>query len=163
MAVNIRAWRCTVNGDSLELEGVAPARRVLDIVREDLGLTGTKRSCDMGRCGACMVLVDGEAVNSCLLMAYQCEGKALTTIEGLRGPADEEIQSAFLQEGAFQCGYCTSGMIMTVKGLLDSNPEPDREEIEEALSGNLCRCTGYGPIVRAVEAVIRQRQGSGGL
>ncbi|MCZ8522673.1 MULTISPECIES: (2Fe-2S)-binding protein [Paenibacillus] len=161
MAVNVQSWQCRINGTSVELEGIAPARRVLDIVREDLGLTGTKRSCDMGRCGACMVLLGGAAVNACLLMAYQCAGKELTTIEGLSGPADEEIQSAFLQEGAFQCGYCTSGMIMTVKGLLDSNPEPSREEMEEALSGNLCRCTGYGPIVRAVESVIRCRRESG--
>jgi carbon-monoxide dehydrogenase small subunit len=108
----------------------------------------------MGRCGACVVLIDGQAVNSCLLMAYQCAGQEITTIEGLSGPEDEAVQRAFLEEGAFQCGYCTSGMVLTVKSLLQNQPSPTQDEIEEALSGSLCRCTGYGPIVRAVRRLI---------
>lgn len=143
-------WKAEVNGTMVELE-VPPAKRILDILREDLHLTGTKVSCELGRCGACMVLVDGKPVNSCLLMAYQCHGKTITTIEGLAKDEMHPIQQAFLEEGGFQCGYCTPGMIISVKGLLDECPHPTKEEICEGLSGNLCRCTGYGGILRAVE------------
>lgn len=147
-----------VNGTDYEVE-TAPSLRLLQIIRDHLGLTGTKRSCEIGRCGACMVLADGEPLNACLTMAYQVQGKAITTIEGLsagvgsgegEGKALHPVQRAFLEEGGFQCGYCTPGMVLSTKALLERNPEPTDEEIEEALSGNLCRCTGYGGIKRAV-------------
>ncbi|WP_051317922.1 (2Fe-2S)-binding protein [Cohnella thermotolerans] len=145
---------CEINGEKVSL-AVPPTRRLLDLLRDDLQLTGTKRSCDIGRCGACMVLIDGKPFNSCLTMAYQCSGKSVTTIEGL---AEEErlhpVQQCFLEEGGYQCGYCTPGMIVSVKALLDANPQPTMEEIEEALSGNLCRCTGYGGILRSVARAI---------
>jgi len=154
------AWSCTVNGKAVALQ-LPQARRLLDIIREDLGLTGTKRSCEIGRCGACMVLVDGAPVNSCLMMAYQCAGRTLVTIEGI---ADEDglhpVQRAFLEEGGYQCGYCTPGMIVSAKALLDAKPNPSSEELEEALSGNLCRCTGYGGILRAVHRAIEEGRGS---
>ncbi|MFB5676127.1 (2Fe-2S)-binding protein [Paenibacillus terreus] len=155
-------WHAVINGVPIELQ-VPPARRLLDILRTDLNMTGTKISCEVGRCGACMVLLDGEAANACLLMAYQCEGRRITTIEGLMPDSEQlqdhgetmgnlhPIQQAFVEEGGFQCGYCTPGMIMSTKALLDRNPSPSQEEIEEALCGNLCRCTGYGSIVRSVQ------------
>ncbi len=144
---------CTVNGRALSLE-VPPGRRLLSILREDLELTGTKRSCEIGRCGACMVLVDGRPVNACLTMAYQCGGAEITTIEGLGEAGLHPVQRAFLEEGGFQCGYCTPGMVISVVGLLRENPSPAQEDIEEALSGNICRCTGYGGIMRAVNKAI---------
>lgn len=144
---------CTVNGRPVSA-GVAPTRRLLNILREDLELTGTKRSCEIGRCGACMVLIDGKPVNSCLTMAYQCAEAEITTIEGLSEAGLHPVQRAFLEEGGFQCGYCTPGMVISVVGLLEENPRPSREEIEEALSGNICRCTGYGGIMRAVNKAI---------
>jgi carbon-monoxide dehydrogenase small subunit len=140
---------CEINGLPIKLE-VHPARRLLTILRDDLKLTGTKVSCEIGRCGTCMVLMDGEAVNACLTMAYQCEGKQITTIEGLGHSERDPIQQCFLEEGGYQCGYCTPGMIISVKALLSRNPEPSELEMEEALSGNLCRCTGYGGIIRSV-------------
>jgi carbon-monoxide dehydrogenase small subunit len=144
---------CEINGEPITI-AVSPAKRLLSILRDDLNLTGTKRSCEIGRCGACTVLVDGAPVNACLAMAYQCSGKQITTIEGLSQDGLHVVQKAFLEEGGYQCGYCTPGMIMSVKALLDENPAPTQEEIEEALSGNLCRCTGYGGIVRAVQRAI---------
>jgi len=154
-----RLWEAMVNGRPVRLR-VPPAKRLLDIVRDDLGLTGTKRSCEIGRCGACMVLIDGAPVNACLAMAYQCAGRDIVTIEGM---ADEDgglhpIQRAFLEEGGYQCGYCTPGMVISVKALLDAVPDPSPEELEEALSGNLCRCTGYGGILRAVRRAIEDRR-----
>lgn len=138
---------------------VPPAKRLLDVLRDDLGLTGTKRSCEIGRCGACMVLIDGQPVNSCLAMAYQCEGKSITTIEGLAGEKElDPVQQCFLEEGGYQCGYCTSGMIVSVKALLDSNPNPSNDDIQEALAGNLCRCTGYGSIWRSVRSAAERRR-----
>jgi carbon-monoxide dehydrogenase small subunit len=134
---------------------IPPSRRLLDILRDDLQLTGTKISCEMGRCGACMVLVDGKAVNSCLTMAYQCADKQITTIEGLGSETLHPIQQAFLEEGGFQCGYCTPGMIISVQALLTENPQPSQNDIEEGLSGNLCRCTGYGGIMRSVEKLVK--------
>ncbi|MFB5265569.1 (2Fe-2S)-binding protein [Paenibacillus enshidis] len=152
-------WHAVINGTPIELQ-VPLARRLLDILRMDLNMTGTKISCEVGRCGACMVLLDGEPANACLLMAYQCEGRCITTIEGLNADGEQlqegamgnlhPIQQAFVEEGGFQCGYCTPGMIMSTKALLDRNPSPSQEEIEAALCGNLCRCTGYGGIVRSV-------------
>ncbi|MNV60380.1 putative xanthine dehydrogenase subunit E [compost metagenome] len=143
----------SVNGHPVTAE-VPPSRRLLTLLREDLGLTGTKRSCELGRCGACMVLMDGKPVNSCLTMAYQCEGAEITTIEGLSAGGLHPVQQAFLEEGGFQCGYCTPGMVISVVALLAENPKPEPEDVEEALSGNLCRCTGYGGILRAVNKAI---------
>ncbi|WP_254772995.1 (2Fe-2S)-binding protein [Paenibacillus sp. NFR01] len=144
---------CSVNGEAVSLR-VPPSRRLIDVLREDLGLAGTKRSCEIGRCGACMVLVDGRPVNSCLAMAYQCAGTAITTIEGLGGAELHPVQRAFLEEGGFQCGYCTPGMVISVVAMLHNHPQPTAEEIDEALSGNICRCTGYGGIRRAVDKAI---------
>lgn len=143
----------TVNGVIHQLR-TAPSARLLDILREELGLSGTKMSCEIGRCGACAVHMDGKLINSCLVMAYQANDSSIQTIEGLEGDELDPIQRAFLEEGGFQCGYCTPGMIMAVKALLNSNPDPDKQQIQEALAGNLCRCTGYGGIIRAVEGVI---------
>jgi carbon-monoxide dehydrogenase small subunit len=148
-------WKSIVNGEQVEMQ-VSPSKRLVDILRDDLLLTGTKVSCEIGRCGACMVLMDGRPMNSCLTMAYQCAGKEITTIEGLEEETLHPIQQAFLEEGGFQCGYCTPGMILAVKGLLDENPKPCLSEIEEGLSGNLCRCTGYSGILRAVESIINK-------
>ncbi|TFE25000.1 (2Fe-2S)-binding protein [Cohnella luojiensis] len=150
---------CDINGQPISLD-VPPTRRLLTILRDDLQMTGTKVSCEIGRCGACMVLVDGQQVNSCLTMAYQCEGKKITTIEGLSQAEIDPIQQCFLEEGGYQCGYCTPGMIISVKALLSHNPEPSTEDIEEALSGNLCRCTGYGGIVRSVQKAVQLRRDS---
>ncbi|MFC3341135.1 (2Fe-2S)-binding protein [Paenibacillus abyssi] len=149
---------CDVNGEPVSMK-VQPSRRLLFILRDDLQLTGTKRSCEIGRCGACMVLMDGKPVNACLTMAYQCAGKKITSIEGLSGRGVHPIQQAFLDEGGFQCGYCTPGMVISTKALLDDNPRPCKAEVEEALSGNLCRCTGYGGILRAVYKAIETADG----
>ena len=163
-----------VNGEPVTL-AVPASKRLLSVIRDDLELTGTKRSCEIGRCGACMVLLDGRPVNACLTMAYQCSGKQITTIEGIEGVgiaaegiSEQDIfeqgmhpvQQAFLEEGGYQCGYCTPGMIVTVTALLDDTPNPTQEELEEALSGNLCRCTGYGGIVRAIHRAIEKGRGS---
>lgn len=146
---------CSINGQPISTE-VPPTRRLLNILREDLDLTGTKRACELGRCGACMVLIDGHPVNACLTMAYQCTGTEITTIEGLSEAGLHPVQQAFLEEGGFQCGYCTPGMVISVVALLAENPQPTQEEVEEALSGNLCRCTGYGGIMRAVNKAIER-------
>jgi carbon-monoxide dehydrogenase small subunit len=145
----------TVNGQLYRLE-VAPSKRLLDVLREDLNLTGTKEGCGEGECGACSVILDGKLVNSCLVLALQANGKTVLTVEGL-AENDElhPLQKAFLTEGAVQCGYCTPGMLLAAKALLDENPNPSREEIKTALSGNLCRCTGYEHVIRAVERVVR--------
>lgn len=153
--MNTSIWSSKVNGKDVQLE-LVPTTRLLDILRDELKLTGTKVSCELGRCGACMVLLDGRPVNACLLMAYQCQGRAITTIEGLDDQVKHPIQQAFMEEGGFQCGYCTPGMILSVKALLDDTPQPSVEEIEEGLSGNLCRCTGYGGILRVVQHCTRK-------
>lgn len=128
-----------------------PSRRLVDILRNDLQLTGTKISCEIGRCGACMVLIDGKAHNSCLTMAFQCEGKNIETIEGISENNVDTIQQAFLEEGGFQCGYCTPGMVVSLKALLNENKKPSFDELREGLIGNLCRCTGYGGIHRVLQ------------
>ncbi len=129
-----------------------PTQTLLDLLREDLGVVSVKNGCNTGDCGACTVLLDGEAVRSCLTLVPVVEGRRVETIESLGGPGRlHPIQQAFLDLGATQCGYCTPGMILTVKAFLDKNPEPSRDQIVEALSGNLCRCTGYVKIVEAVE------------
>jgi len=132
---------------------VAPHRTLLETLREDLGLTGTKHGCELGECGACTVLVDGAPVLSCLLMTVEVDEADIITIEGV-GTATHpnRLQRAFAEYGAAQCGYCTPAMVLTAKALLDRNPTPDREEIAEAIAGNMCRCTGYLPIVRAIAA-----------
>jgi len=130
---------------------------LVDTLRESFGLTGTKKACGTGDCGACTVIIDGKAVRSCILLTATVAGKKVLTIEGL---GDEEhihpIQQAFVDAGAIQCGYCTPGMILTTKALLDQNPKPTTEEIKEAISGNLCRCTGYTKIIKAVEKAARE-------
>ena len=143
----------TVNGKKFEIQ-TRPTEKLINVLREKLNFVGTKISCGIGRCGACSVLINGELVNSCFVLAYQVNGKSITTIEGLGGVTVDEVQKAFLTEGGFQCGYCTSGMIMAVKYLLDINPSPTENDIKEALSGNLCRCTGYGGIIRAVQSLV---------
>jgi len=142
--------RLTVNGLEYEVS-VKPSRTLLDVLREDLGLIGTKKGCDKGECGACTVLVSGEAVLSCLVLAVQAQGKEILTIEGLAQDGKlDALQTAFLNEGAIQCGFCTPGMIMSARALLNKMPQPSEEEIKRGLSGNLCRCTGYLKIIEAV-------------
>jgi aerobic carbon-monoxide dehydrogenase small subunit len=142
--------RMKVNGE--EVEGwVEPRRTLLDFLREDLDLTGTKKGCDHGNCGACTVLMDGKPINSCLVLAVEAEGSDILTIEGLaEGSKLHPLQEAFIEHGAVQCGYCTPGMILSAKALLDENPRPTEEEVRVAISGNLCRCTGYKKIVEAI-------------
>ncbi|WP_027633016.1 (2Fe-2S)-binding protein [Clostridium hydrogeniformans] len=126
--------------------------RLLDLLRDKLNLTGTKEGCSEGECGACTVIMDGELVDSCLVMAFQAEGKEILTIEGVQnGEEIHPIQKAFLDVGAVQCGFCTPGMVLAAKSILDKNPNPNRDYIREGISGNLCRCTGYNKIVDAVE------------
>ncbi len=131
---------------------------LVDFIRNGLGLTGTKVGCGIGECGACTVLLDGEPVNSCLVLAATIDGRVLTTVEGLAGDELNGLQKAFVEEGAVQCGYCTPGMLLSAKALLDKNPAPTEEEIRKAISGNLCRCTGYEKILRAVEKAARSRE-----
>ena len=150
----------TCNGKPVRVEAEG-SLRALDLLRDHLGLTGTKEGCGRGECGACTILVDGRPVNACLLYAAKLAGRSVLTVEGLSG-ADgglHPLQEAFLEEGAVQCGYCTPGMLLSAKALLDRSPHPGAAEIEEALSGNLCRCTGYIKIVKAVE---RAAQAMGG-
>lgn len=140
-----------VNGIRHELE-VEPIMRLIDLLRDELGLMGTKEACGKGECGACTVIMDGKTVNSCLVLAWQADGKEITTIEGV-GTAEQlhPIQEAFIKNGAVQCGYCTPGMVLSAKALLDEKPNPTEEEIRRGISGNLCRCTGYQKIVAAVQ------------
>jgi carbon-monoxide dehydrogenase small subunit len=140
-----------VNGKPTRVD-VSPARRLLDVLREDLHLTGTKEGCGEGECGACSVIINGEAINSCLVPVCQVGGAVITTIEGLGSDRGlDPLQQAFLECGGAQCGICTPGMLISARVLLDSNPLPTREEIREAIAGNLCRCTGYQKIVDAIE------------
>jgi carbon-monoxide dehydrogenase small subunit len=146
----------TVNGEEFHLE-VKPNRVLLDVLREDLGLTGTKKGCGMGKCGACTVLLDGRPVHSCLLLAAQADRRRITTIEGIAGEAPHPLQAAFVEKGAVQCGFCTPGMINAAKALLDDNPDPDEAAIKSAIAGNLCRCTGYNQIVAAIQSCTRSK------
>ncbi len=133
---------------------VETSKLLVDFLREDLGLTGTKKGCGVGECGACTVILDGKAVNSCMVLAATIDGSSVTTIEGVnKGEQLHRLQQSFIDHGAVQCGFCTPGMILSAKALLDNNPKPTEEEIKVALSGNLCRCTGYHKIVAAVSAV----------
>ncbi|MBL7225268.1 MAG: (2Fe-2S)-binding protein [Desulfobacteraceae bacterium] len=145
----------TVNNRTHELS-VEPNQTLVEVLRQYLGLTGTKVGCNQGDCGACAVIMDGRPVNSCLVLAVQADGSNITTIEGVE--TDEglhPLQEAFVEKGAIQCGFCTPGMIVTAKSLLESNPEADKEEIREAISGNLCRCSGYQKIVEAIHSLSR--------
>ncbi len=149
----------TLNGKAVKT-AVDPSTLLVDLLREDLGLTGTKVGCREGECGACTVLIDGEAYNSCLMPALKVQGRDVMTIEGLQKPDGslDPIQQAFMEAGAAQCGFCTPGMILNAKALLSSNPNPDEHEIRKALSGVLCRCTGYRKIVEAVKNVAAVKQ-----
>jgi carbon-monoxide dehydrogenase small subunit len=139
-----------INNDFYDL-AVEPQRTLLEVLREDLGLTGAKEACGTGECGACTVLIDGKPILSCLTLAIEVQGKEIVTIEGMTSGGDlHPLQKAFIQYGAIQCGYCTSGMILNAKSILDENPRPSREEILKGLEGNLCRCTGYNKIVEAI-------------
>jgi len=153
--------RLSVNGEAASV-AFAPNKTLLEVLREDLQLTGTKHGCELGECGACAVLVDGVPVLSCLTLGLACEGKSVRTIEGVANGAQlHPLQAAFADLGGSQCGYCTSGMILTALALFEHNASPTRDEIREALSGNICRCTGYQQIVDAVEAaaaIVRQSE-----
>jgi len=144
-----------VNGEDLPVS-FAPYKTLLEVLREDLNLTGTKHGCELGECGACAVLVDGQPLLSCLELAVDCEGREIQTVEGLaNGTELHPLQAAFADVGGSQCGYCTSGMLMTAKALLDKDPAPSREKIKEAIAGNLCRCTGYQQIWESIEEAAR--------
>ena len=149
-----------VNGELFKTQ-IEPRRTLLEVLRENLGLTGTKESCNKGDCGACTVLVDGKPVLSCLTLAIEIQGKDILTVEGLAGEDGvlHPIQQAFVDHGALQCGFCAPGMIMSAKALLDRNPKPTEEEIKEGISGNLCRCTGYITIIEAIDAAAKSRGG----
>jgi carbon-monoxide dehydrogenase small subunit len=148
----------TVNQDEYELL-VDPNQTLLDLLRDDLDLTGTKKGCDEGDCGACSVILNGKVVNSCLVLAVEANGATIITIEGLHSEGDlHPIQQAFVDSGAVQCGFCTPGMIMTTKAMLDEITDPTEENIKHYLSGNLCRCTGYTKIMDAVNLVTKQGQ-----
>ncbi len=151
-----------LNGESIVVE-TRPDRKAVDLLREDLGLTGTKEGCGAGECGACTILVDGESRLSCLMLAAQLQGRCVTTIEGLSdGEELHPVQEAFIEHGAVQCGFCTPGMVLSAVRLLDRNPQPTRKEIRQGLGGNLCRCTGYAKIVDAVEAAARKMKAGAG-
>lgn len=146
-----------VNGQTHELS-VEPHRTLVEVLREDLGLTGTKVGCNHGDCGACAVIMDGRPINSCLVLAVQADGSTVTTIEGIGTDQGlDPLQKVFVEKGAIQCGFCAPGMILTGKSLLEENPHADEAEIREAISGNLCRCTGYQKIVEAIHSLNRGR------
>jgi carbon-monoxide dehydrogenase small subunit len=145
-----------VNGEEFQVL-TEVHRTLLEVLREDLGLTGTKRGCDLGTCGACTVLIEGKPYLSCLTLAVDVQRKKVVTIEGLaQGEEIHLLQKAFVEEGAIQCGFCTPGMILTAKAFLDENPHPSEKDVKKAISGNLCRCTGYVKIVEAVLSVTRK-------
>ncbi|MDP2937293.1 MAG: (2Fe-2S)-binding protein [Dehalococcoidia bacterium] len=148
--------KLTVNGEEYEV-AIEPNRSLLDVLRDDLELTGTKKGCETGDCGACTVVLDGKTVNACLILAVSANGKSILTIEGVaQGGKLHPVQEAFIEHGAIQCGYCTPGMILSAKSLLEENPRPTEWEVREAIAGNLCRCTGYVKIVKAILAVAEE-------
>jgi len=157
-----RAIILVVNGTEHSVE-VQPSDLLVDVLRDRLRLTGTKKGCGTGECGACTVLLDGKPVNSCLLLAIRCEGRQITTIEGLGTPDSLHVlQKAFIDNGAVQCGFCAPGMLLSAKALLDENPAPSEMDIRQALAGNICRCTGYVKIVKAVSSAARTMSGAEG-
>ena len=150
-----------VNGE--ERECLAPVHHsLLEVLREELLLTGTKHGCELGECGTCTVLLEGKPVLSCLVLPIECEGREITTVEGMAGATLHPLQQAFAELGAAQCGYCTPGMLLTAEALLEENPAPTRDEIKAALAGNLCRCTGYVKIYEAVELAAARMRGEAG-
>jgi len=149
--------RFKLNGKNVIFEG-EPTKTLLKVIREDFSLTGTKEGCGKGECGACTVILNGKAVNSCLIPISQVDGKEVFTIEGISRKNLDSIQKAFIEEGAVQCGFCTPGFIMSVKALLNSKKKPTDEEIKEAIEGNLCRCTGYSNIIKAIKKVVRRNK-----
>ncbi len=151
-----RELELKINGTISRAE-VFPSALLLDVLRDEIGLTGAKRGCETGYCGCCTVLLDGKPIHSCSILAFRTKGHEIRTIESLEQDGKlDPLQKAFLEKGASQCGYCTPGMILSAKGLLDSNPKPSEAEIRRALSGNLCRCTGYLPIIEAVLSVAER-------
>ena len=147
-----------LNGKKVSLQ-TSSSKRLLDLLREELGLTGTKEGCGIGECGACTVILDGKAINACLVLAGQVEGSEVMTVEYLaRNGRLNDLQQAFLETGAVQCGYCTPGILMSVTALLNQVPDPSDEEIKEAIAGNLCRCTGYKQIIEAIQQTAKQRK-----
>lgn len=151
-----------INGEAITLD-VKPHWTLLRLIREELKLTGTKEGCGEGECGSCTVLLDGKPINSCLVLAMDADGGAVTTIEGLAdGEELHPLQTAFVEKGAIQCGFCTPGMILTAKGLLDRQPSPSEEEIRLEIAGNLCRCTGYAKIIEAIQTAAQQLKGGAG-
>jgi aerobic carbon-monoxide dehydrogenase small subunit len=151
-------YQLTVNGATRDVQDAWLGESLLYVLRERLGLMGAKGACEQGECGSCSVLVDGELLCSCLVLAAAATGKAITTVEGLGGPELTDVQQAFVDEGAVQCGFCTPGLVVAVHELLSASPEPTDADIREALSGNICRCTGYGRIVAAVQSVAVRRR-----
>ncbi len=152
----MREIRLNVNGEEIYAH-VEPSKTLLWFLREELGLTGTKEGCGAGECGACTVILNGRAVNSCLVMALEADGGVVNTIEGEAKNGElSNLQRAFIEKNALQCGFCTPGMIMSARALLNNNPNPSREEIKEAMQGNLCRCTGYEPIIEAIEEAVKK-------
>ena len=150
-----RTIKFVLNGESCELQ-VKPWRTLLEMIREDLNLTGTKEGCGHGECGSCTVLMGGKTVNSCLVPAAEADGQEILTIEGLSEAGNlHPIQEAFVERAGMQCGFCTPGMIISAKALLDRNPDPSEKEIREAIAGNFCRCTGYTKIVESIDAAAR--------
>lgn len=153
--VDLHTISLTINGDHYEIE-VAAHHTLLWVLREQLDITGPKECCGIGECGACTILLDGKAVNACLVLAVEVDGSEIVTVEGLGGNGGlDPIQQAFIDHGGVQCGFCTPGMVMSTKYLLDRNPNPDEAEIREALAGNLCRCTGYARIIQAVKSLAK--------
>lgn len=153
-----RLINITVNQKKYEL-AVESNMTLADMIREELRLTGTKKGCGLGECGACTVLLDGKPVSSCLVLAVEADNREVTTIEGIEPENGlHPIQQAFVEKGAIQCGFCTPGMVLSSKALLDENPQPDEQDIRRAISGNLCRCTGYQKIVEAVQSVSTRKQ-----
>ena len=152
-SINIKV---NINDKHYDLN-IEPKTLLLDLLRNELGLTGTKRGCETGECGACTVIIDGLTVNSCMVLAAEVNGKNITTIEGLEKDGElHPIQESFMEEGAIQCGFCTPGMVLSAKALLDKNPNPTDEEIRVAISGNLCRCTGYTKIIKAIKSAAQK-------
>ena len=147
--------KLVVNGQPYELY-IKPKTLLVEVLRDHLGVTGTKRGCNSSSCGACTVILNGTAVKSCSILALQTDGGEILTVEGLANKTElHPLQKAFLDHGAFQCGFCTAGMLMSAKALLDENPDPTKEQIKEGIDGNICRCTGYNSIIRAITDVVK--------
>jgi aerobic carbon-monoxide dehydrogenase small subunit len=147
------AWKLRLNGSEVTVDA-PPMARVLDVLREDLGLTGSKEGCGEGECGSCTVLLDGAPVCSCLVPIFQVAGRELCTVESIAGPELDPLQRVMVDAGGVQCGACTPGIVVSLRALLDRDPHPDRATVREAIAGNLCRCTGYERILRAVEELV---------